>query len=397
MAGDRTADVTVSRRTVSPSVGSHGNVSHDSALIRSLLTGITVFRVACLAWLVAVLVATRNDIGNTAAGVVVVGVVTAVTAGLVHRFRRRGAAGVLARPALIVDVATGSLLGAADGIVYDGDHPLSLGSAWPLAAVFSAGIAWGTRGGALAGVAVGLGRLVGDVLEPGTAWSFDLVLGRTSTVFLFTLAGAMAGFAARRLIDAEAEIALGRARAQVARTLHDGVLQTLAVVQRRSDDGDLVALARDQERDLREFLFGTGTAVGGGELGAVLREVAARCQRRDGLPVTVVVAEDMTLPGAVGQALAGAVGEAVTNAAKHGTPTRVTVYAEPTDDGGAGTSWVFCSVKDDGAGFDPASVTAGVGLTHSIGDRIAEVGGRVEIAGNPGHGAEIRLWVPTGR
>lgn len=374
-----------------------GGATHDSALIRSLITGISVFRVACLAWLGAVLIATRRDVGNASAAVVVVGVTAVVTAVLVYRFRRRGAPGVLTTPTLIVEVATGALLGAADGIVYDGDHPLSLGSAWPLAGVFSAGIAWGTGGGALAGVAVGVGRLVGDLVEPGTEWSFDLVLGRTSTVFLFTLAGAMAGFAARRLLDAEAEIAMGRARAQVARTLHDGVLQTLAVVQRRSGDGDLVSLARDQERELREFLFGSGEAAGGGELGAVLRRVAARCEHRDGVPVTVVVAEDMTLPGAVGQALAGAVGEAVTNAAKHGTPTRVTVYAEPTDDGGAGTSWVFCSVKDDGAGFDPASVTAGVGLTHSIGDRIAEVGGRVEIAGNPGHGAEIRLWVPTGR
>jgi signal transduction histidine kinase len=65
------------------------------------------------------------------------------------------------------------------------------------------------------------------------------------------------------------------------------------------------------------------------------------------------------------------------------------VYAEPADEGG-----VFCSVKDDGTGFDTASTTEGVGLARSVRSRVEEVGGRVEVDGNAGRGTEVRLWVP---
>jgi signal transduction histidine kinase len=51
-------------------------------------------------------------------------------------------------------------------------------------------------------------------------------------------------------------------------------------------------------------------------------------------------------------------------------------------------------VKDDGTGFEPATRPEGVGLGHSIRGRIDELGGRVEVDGNPGQGTEVRLWVP---
>jgi signal transduction histidine kinase len=83
------------------------------------------------------------------------------------------------------------------------------------------------------------------------------------------------------------------------------------------------------------------------------------------------------------------VGEALTNAAKHGEATRATVFVEPLD------HEVFCSIKDDGHGFDPADVDEGVGIGRSIRGRIEELGGRVEIDGRPGRGTEVRLWVPA--
>jgi signal transduction histidine kinase len=87
--------------------------------------------------------------------------------------------------------------------------------------------------------------------------------------------------------------------------------------------------------------------------------------------------------------LAGAVGEALTNAGKHSGGTRAVVYVEPVDEG------VFCSVRDDGHGFDPATVREGVGLPRSIRGRIDELGGRVELDATPGHGTEVRIWLPA--
>ena len=361
---------------------------HDSPLVRSLVTGLTAFRVACLVWLVAILVATRNEVDRPWVAVTLVGAATIVTVVWTLRLRSEGPTALLGRKPLAIDVAVAASLAIGDGIVFDGPHSLSLGSSWPLTSVLSVAIGWGTRGGAVAGIVVGVANAIGDLIE-GVPWGFGDILSRASTLFLYTMAGAMAGYASKRLIAAEAEIALTRARDEVARTLHDGVLQTLAVVQRRSDDAQLADLAREQERELREYLFGAGVADGGGDLGASLRRVAARAERRDGTAIRVVVAPDLPdLDDDVVDALAGAVGEACTNAAKHGEADTVTVYAEPDDVG------ITCSVKDDGRGFDPDSTSEGVGMTRSIRGRLAEVGGSVRVDPNPGHGTEIHLTVP---
>jgi signal transduction histidine kinase len=201
----------------------------------------------------------------------------------------------------------------------------------------------------------------------------------------------VAGFVTARLREAERRISLAQAREEVARTLHDGVLQTLAVVQRRAGDADVVRLAHEQERELREFLFGVpGTVGGGGDLGARLRAAAARFEDRFGGTARVVLAHDTPpLAPRTVEALVGAVGEALANAGKHGGASTVTVFAEPLD------GELFCSVKDDGSGFDAAATPEGTGLRRSVRGRIAEVGGRVEVDGNPGRGAELRCWVPV--
>jgi signal transduction histidine kinase len=106
----------------------------------------------------------------------------------------------------------------------------------------------------------------------------------------------------------------------------------------------------------------------------------------------VVLAPDTPdLPPRTVEALAGAVGEALANAGKHGGAATVTVYAEPLD------GELFCSVKDDGGGFDPAATDEGTGLRRSVRGRIGDVGGRVEVDSRPGRGAEVRCWVPIGR
>jgi signal transduction histidine kinase len=213
-----------------------------------------------------------------------------------------------------------------------------------------------------------------------------------NTVVFYALGGAAAGYLARLLRRAEDEISAARAREEVARTLHDGVLQTLAVVERRATDPALSRLARDQERELRDWLFGSSAhAEVVADVGSALRAVAARFEDAFGGRASVLVADDLPpLEAPVVAALTGAAGEAMVNAGKHGRASKVQVYVEPDDAGG-----VFCSVKDDGAGFDPAATVEGIGLSRSIRGRVSEVGGRVEVVSAPGDGTEVLLWLPS--
>lgn len=364
--------------------------AREDALVRGLLTGIAAFRWLAWGWVAIVLVVSRGELdgGRPWLAVGLVGAALLVTA-VTGLLARSDATRLLTPGVIVAELVVGFALGAGDDWAFAGDHPQSLGSVWPLAGVMTAGVLWAGRGGALAGAVVGLGRLFGDLVETrDTTPITELTVTASSTFVLYALAGGVAGYAVVKLREAERQISMVQAREEVARTLHDGVLQTLAVVQRRAADADLARLARDQERELREFLFGAEPA--GGELGPRLRQAAARFEDHFGGRAQVIVADDLPrLAGEHAEALAGAVSEALANAGKHGRATSVTVYAEPADE-----RIVFCSVKDDGVGFEPGTAE-GVGLSRSIRARVAEVGGRVEVDGNPGRGTEVRLWVPA--
>jgi signal transduction histidine kinase len=306
-------------------------------------------------------------------------------------------------PAIVFELMLGALFGLAGGFVYANatsageafSSVRTIGFAWPIAGVLSAGIAFGAWAGLVAGVAVAIPRWFAPALagvgfdEFESSHWFSLI----STTLLYALVGAVYGYVAMLLRRAENEVATARAREAVSRTLHDGVLQTLAVIERRSDDPALARLAHEQERELREFLFGAIESTNGDgatDVGPRLRRAAARFEDNFGGRVDVVLAPDLPpLDSTRGDALAGAVGEALVNAGKHGGARRVTVYAEPEDGGG-----VVCSVHDDGRGFDVPGTPEGVGLSRSIRGRVEEIGGRVEVDSAPGRGTEVRLWLP---
>ncbi len=364
----------------------------EDALERTLFVGITAFRWAAWMWMAVTFAVDvrQGDPGSAEAiarpgpGWVLVVLALAFTAWVTASLRQ---ADRLDRAAVVVvDVALAALLVGLDPWVYQSDHSQRLGGNWAIASVLSAGVVLAGRGGLGAGFVVGLARLAGQWTWAPDPWHGDDTLASLSAIVIYSLAGAVAGFFAVRLREAEREVSAARAREEVARTLHDGVLQTLAVIQRRSRDTELVALARDQERDLRAWLSGRDEPTG--ELVATLRAAAARHERTHGGRVVVVADGVPRIDGAVTAAVAGAVAEALTNAAKHGNAQQITVYLESTYEGG-----LFCSVKDDGTGFDPATVPEGLGIGRSIRGRMEDVGGSVEIRSRPGRGTEVALHV----
>jgi signal transduction histidine kinase len=372
-------------------------VGSEDSLVRGLLTGVGAFRWLAWAWMVVILVLGRPELDAPEARPWVAYMLamlalaaTATTTVLL----RRDVALLASVPVIAGEVAVGFVLGVGDSLAYNGvEHPQWLASSWPLAGILTAGAVLGVRGGLGAGLVVGWGRLCGAFIDPNFRVGHRAdVISALSTVILYAIAGGIAGYVTGKLREADRRLSLAQAREEIARTLHDGVLQTLAIVQRRARDPDLARLAHQQERELREYLFGLPDTVGGGgELGARLRAAAARFETHYEARATVALAPDVpSLSDDVTDALVGAVSEALTNAGKHGGASTVTVFAEPGDD-----DQLFCSVKDDGDGFDPDVLRPGVGLTRSIRGRISEVGGRVEVDGHPGRGAEVRCWVPV--
>jgi signal transduction histidine kinase len=176
-----------------------------------------------------------------------------------------------------------------------------------------------------------------------------------------------------------------RERAEVSAHLHDSVLQTLALVQKRADDpAQVAALARRQERELRAWLSGR-TASAAGTLVPALEAVAGDVEQAHGVAVDVVASGDRPLD-ARGGALVAAAREAMTNGAKHGGGGPVSVYVEARDDA------VRVFVRDRGPGFDPAAVPADRrGIRESIVGRMERHGGRADVHAAPGGGTEVEL------
>ncbi len=380
--GDRRGPLTVAR--ISPPTR------------RSLLRGTIAFRWLTILWAVAVFgweVWRRPDaagglsaVERPLVGFALLGAAVGLTAVLTVLYRRNP--DLLVRPIPVyAEIGIAATMLLADSWVYgSADHPQTLPSIWAVGAVTAVAIAGGRRLAVITGLGMGTARYVGLLTVVSSA---DAAFQGVSTMVLLAVTGWVIGYLLRRLAETDRAIAGYRARAEVARTLHDGVLQTLAVIQRRSGDDELVALARTQELELREFLFGTSSVER--DLASGIRRAARRAEERFELRVDVVAAPDLPAgEEAIIDRLSGAVGEALTNASKHGRAATATIYAEPADD-----DTVFVSIKDDGSGFDAEQRSEGEGIRRSIRGRVAEVGGRVEIDGRPGRGTEVRIWVPV--
>lgn len=124
-----------------------------------------------------------------------------------------------------------------------------------------------------------------------------------------------------------------------------------------------------------------------------LRFLAEGVSARSSTPVVVEGKLDARLPVAIETAIYRAVQEALNNMIKHSRAT-VSVVRVAKDSGR-----VVCSVKDDGRGFDEATVlrpngTRGIGLI-GVRERLHALGGRLEISSAPGRGTELIITVPS--
>ena len=181
-------------------------------------------------------------------------------------------------------------------------------------------------------------------------------------------------------------------RARVAAHLHDSVLQTLTLIQRNAADPTRTAqIARQQERELRAWLYGNEPSTPGTtRLEPALQEVANRVEANHGVKVEVVTVGDTNdLDPMAIHGLIAATQEAVTNAAKHAGVAKVDVFAEHRSDE------IEVFVRDAGTGFDMEAIEDDrQGVRKSIIDRMERHGGSAYIHSELGVGTEVELTQP---
>jgi signal transduction histidine kinase len=244
--------------------------------------------------------------------------------------------------------------------------------------------------------------VAGGVLVVGGAVSVlaaDLTLGdwtRTIVGFVAVLGGVAVIFGPTLRVLTSALVAERRERiraderAVISSHLHDSVLQTLTLIQKRSlDPSEVQALARRQERELRQWLYGDPGAASG-TVRRSLEDAAAEVEDLHRIAVECVIVGDRPLdPRSEAAVLAAR--EAMVNAAKFSGEARVSVYAEVSDDG------LEVFVRDRGVGFDPEVVAEDRrGIAQSIIGRVERAGGTASVRSAPGEGTEVEIHVGAG-
>jgi len=188
-------------------------------------------------------------------------------------------------------------------------------------------------------------------------------------------------------------------RARIAREIHDTISQHLFALRmitagmHRADPGNQQAhaierISEEALRDMQVLLIELHPAsLDSTGLAPALQEICAAYHDRLGVTVDSAL-DDVTVPAPVEHALLRITQEACTNAVRHGNAPRLAVSMTRQD------GHVELTVRDTGTGFDPAAPHPGSGLAH-IRDRVAELGGTVDIDSAPGQGTALTVRVPT--
>ena len=209
---------------------------------------------------------------------------------------------------------------------------------------------------------------------------------------------------ARALSDAQ-----DKERAFIARELHDGLGQSIAMLglrlsalgqrlhdapDRREEIAAVIELATNVGIDLRRLSHGlhpsTLDVLG---LGPAIRQLCAEFPDGQSIAVTCEVERlPRDLDRGIAICLYRVVQESLRNVLKHSQAAHARVHLASAGDE------IRLRIADDGIGFDRAAArrTGGLGLA-SMEERLRLVGGTLAIASAPGKGTQVEAVVPSGR
>ena len=191
---------------------------------------------------------------------------------------------------------------------------------------------------------------------------------------------------------------------QIARELHDGVaqhitaaylhLQSLSDIYRPRSSESREAFARAIELtrraadEVRRVITGSPPAPLDGRCLAEAIRVEATALSRDGWQVTLHVADIGSVPADIELALFRMTQEALQNVRRHAGLCRV--WLNLVRDG----AYVRLTIADDGCGFDPRQTPAARFDLAGMRERVALLGGTIDIQSRPGAGTTIVITIP---
>ena len=356
----------------------------------------------------------RHQVG----GLVVLGAVVAWTVLVLVLYRSPARR----RPVLLVlDLAVAVAAMAVSPLVKGADLDATIPGFWVMGPLLVWAVHWHWRGGLAAGaVLAGVDLAIRDQVS----------LDNYGYVFLLLVGGVVLGYMCGSLVqmaeersEAERLAAVAQERTRLARAVHDGVLQVLALVQRRgaelgarssefADFSELGRLAGEQEGVLRSLIHaqdtatqlaphsgagapsGRGVVTGTAASGVRVRDLAGALERLASATVTVVTpGERVLLPAHRADELVAAVGACLDNVRMHvGLDAPAWVLLEDLGDR------VVVSVRDEGPGISAgrlvdAEQEGRLGVRSSIRGRVEEIGGVARVSSG-GWGTEWELELP---
>lgn len=347
-------------------------------LDQALWRAVSAFRVAALAYALVSIAVRLGGFRQDAAAVAVAAVMVVWTVVMVLLPPLRG--WLVADVLVALACQQASLVALSQHQIDRGDPTL------PVTWVAGPVLAWAVRREWRGGLVVSAVLAAGAVVERG-----GLSQATVNSVVLLVLGGTVVGYlvtigrrAERAYAEAVRLAAETSERERLARSVHDGVLQTLALVARTSNDPSLVSLAVGQEQALRRLVTEAPEVAEG------MTDLRTLLPARPGVEVAAP-ASAVPLPARVARELADAVGACVDNALQHGGSTAWVLVED------LGSS-VCVTVRDDGPGVSPERLAAAaeegrMGVARSIRGRIDDVGGTVTFVSEPGQGTEVELRV----
>jgi signal transduction histidine kinase len=257
-----------------------------------------------------------------------------------------------------------------------------------------------TLGGAVAAAVVLGAYLTGAVLAKLQDWTFAVPIGSWMAVeaalgrglYLLVRRGGRAAdeqFARREQARREAAVAAARRsdEQEYLAALHDTASATLLMVGAGVAGRPETWLSEQATRDLEVISGHADLADGEVALVAMLRHVVEHVPLR----IEWRLDESVTVPAVVAVALCRGAREALTNVVRHADVGFAEVSVRR--DGPV----VVVRIRDHGRGFDPARISGhGYGVTGSLVERMARMGGRALVSSELGQGTEIRLEWPDG-